>query len=116
METLTPVPVTDFFKVRRAARDGAKYILSQILAGRFEFFRIGQCYFVTTAEHYDDGKQLVVVCCEGKGLSKAAKVLRTAAKNNGFSSVRIHAFSKGIVKILRAHDFKEQETVYKLEL
>jgi len=116
VEKIISVCASQLGRVFNAAMGELDYIKSQVEQGNFEFFRIDECFFVTTAEDTHQGRELVIVCAEGQGLAQASKILQQRAKAAGFATVRIHAFRRGMRRLLKQFDFKEAETVYRLQL
>lgn len=111
-KALINVNQRELWRIKNAAMDAYIDICKQVESGKMQFFRVNDCYFVTFAEE----KELVICCCEGKSLAKNATAIYQAAKAAQYQTVRIHAFSKGIRRLLTAFNFVECETVYRLTL
>lgn len=111
-KNLVNVSVRELWRIKNAAMDAYEHIKTEVENDNMQFFRVNDCYFVTFAEK----DELVMCCCEGKSLAKNANAIYQAAQSAGYKTIRIHAFSKGIRRILHKFNFKECETVYRLAL
>lgn len=111
-KSLIAVDACELWRIKTAAMDAYQHICTEVKKGNMQFFRVSDCYFVTFAE----GRELVICCAEGKALAANAEAIYQAAKAANYQSIRIHAFSKGIRRLLKQFDFQERETVYRLAL
>jgi hypothetical protein len=106
------------WRIKKAAQTEADYcyICEQVKAGKMEFWKVKDCYFVTCLELPQN--ELVMVCCEGKGLVNAMDAIRHQAAFNHYKTIRIHAFDIGMKRLLTTsgYDWKQAETVYRLEV
>lgn len=116
MEKITPCNHADLYRIREAAQNQQdyEYICAQVKSGHMEFFKAGNCYFVTCLEMPQ--KELVIVCCQGKNLHDVMDAIRASAKRQGYKTIRIHLFNKSLIKHLSAtgYNWQEAETIYKL--
>ena len=118
MEALEPVYHSQLWRIKKASQTehDYQYICEQVKAGKMEFWKVGQCYFVTCLEMPQ--RELVMVCCEGQGLQQVMNAIRQQAAFNHYKTIRIHAFSVGMKRLLTTsgYDWKQAETVYRLEV
>lgn len=71
-------------------------------------FKDGQAYMLARVED----KELVICCFEGRGLAEIASHIISAAKSNGFSSIRFHTKRPALAKLINQH-FEHVEHVFK---
>lgn len=116
MEKIVKQPISELHRVANAAADGFDYVKQGIEQGQLEFFSLSRCYFVTTREETTKGAELVIVCAEGENLANAAQTLKEYARRANYRTVRIHAFRKGMRRLLNKLDFEQAETVFRLTL
>lgn len=107
--------IKNFHKVARAAGADFHALRERVKNGEAEFFKLGRCHFVTCEEVSASGRELVVLCAEGKGVKQSASVLYDLARKGRFDSIRFHTKHKGISRLISHLPFKPVETVYKLE-
>ena len=108
----------EIWRIENAAqtRHDFLYIKEAVKSKKMEFFRVGQCYFVTALEMPQ--KELVIVCAQGAGLRLALDAIREQAKSKNYSTVRIHCFSHAMTRLIKknSYDWRQAETVYRLEV
>lgn len=91
-------------------------IKAELISGISEAWQINNITFITRIEKNSTGKELVVVCSQGSGLAKAAKVLRKAAIAAGCNTARFHTSRPAQQRLLAQFNFIELERVYQMEL
>jgi hypothetical protein len=118
VEEIEPVYYGELWRIKKAAQtvEDYQYIQKAVKAGEMEFFRAGECYFVTCLEMPQ--KELVIVCCEGANLRKVMDAIRASAKQQQYKTIRVHAFNKGMIRLLNrsGYNWQQAETVYRLEI
>lgn len=97
-----------------AAGDDLTGILDEIRQGIAEAWRVdeGAAWLVTRIE----GRELVVVCFEGRDLLRLTRDLFTVARQQGLETIRAHAKHRGIFRMFRMLGAQEAERVYRLRL
>lgn len=68
----------------------------------------GRAYMLVRIEN----KELVICCFEGSNLAKIAGFIISAAKSNGFKSIRFHTKRPALAKLINQH-FEHVEHVFK---
>ena len=76
--------------VSKAAGTDAAEIAAEVADGLAEFFSLGSCHFVLRHEVTTRGKELVVVCAEGKQLRSPLRAIIAKARAMGFDCIRYH--------------------------
>lgn len=91
-------------------------IAEEHAAGEVQVWSIddGRCYLCTRAERTADGRELVIVAAEGRGLVACWPFIAQRAAALGFDSIRFHATNPAMGRMARAHGFVEVERVYKV--
>lgn len=99
--------------------------LSQSLSGDDEVLRqqcesgLAQCWKLQHGQAYMlvrvEDKELVICCFEGQDLKAIANHIISAAKSNGFSSIRFHTKRPALAKLISQH-FEHVEHVFKRRL
>jgi hypothetical protein len=63
-----------------------------------------------------EGGELIVCCYQGEGLRELAPKLFLAAAVRGLKAIRFYTARPGIARMLEAHGFTPEETVYRAEV
>lgn len=104
--------------IARAAGDDLPGILEEIRQGIAEGWRVngGEAWMVTRIEHTPHGRELVVVCFEGRNLAGITPQIIERARVAGMASVRAHTNRPGCARIYERSGAVEVERVYRVEL
>jgi hypothetical protein len=117
-EKIIKVCPSELWRIENAAQTLGDYlyIKNAVTTGKMEFFKHGECYFVTALEMPQ--RELVIVCAEGKNLRSTLDALRQKAKDLQYKTVRIHCFSHAMTRLIKknTYDWREAETVFRLEV
>lgn len=102
--------------IQRAAGIDLPDILREIRQGISEAWRVndGAAWMVTRIERTQAGKELVIVCLEGRGFDVIAPGIIELAKRGGFQSIRAHAQRRGLFRMYERHGLTEAERVYRV--
>ena len=113
MEKIESQPCSELYNIKAAAGPDFLSLCDSVKAGKAEFFKISECYFLTFAQ----GSELVVACAQGKNVIKASKLIYSQAKKAGYKTIRLHVTDDRVAQLIkRGFAFKQCETVYRLEL
>jgi hypothetical protein len=91
---------TDIDLIKRASRGALFDVQQEVETNEAEFFSLGPCHFVVRSEQTIRGKELVIICMEGKDMFPAMKTLIKNAINQGFDCIRYHPATKKSGKAL----------------
>ncbi|MDT0603489.1 hypothetical protein [Thalassotalea castellviae] len=117
MEKVTPVSTEQALKLcAKSVRYDAVAIRQLLEAKQAEAFLIGDCCFITRFEHYENEKELIVMCAEGQGLLQAGRTLKILAKQHNCTSARMHTHRKGMQRLAAEFGWKQLEVVYTMSL
>jgi hypothetical protein len=86
--------VNDIHLIKSAARGDSQEIAAEIALGGAEFFTLGNCHFVTRTEQTPRGKELVIVCAQGKTLRPPLRKIINLAVAQQYDSLRWHPATK----------------------
>lgn len=101
-------------QLMRACGDDIADIADDVMSGRAELFEVQKKgYVVLRLEQLVNGKELVIVAGEGRGLREVMPVLIDIGINNGANSIRLHTQRKGIEKMAGRFGFLRDEVVMK---
>ncbi len=100
----------------RSLRDDAAEIKRMIDNAEAEAFLIGECCFITRFETSTTGKELVVMCAEGKGVNPAVDILRKLAKKHGCTTARIHTQRPALQRLMPQLGLVQSEIIFKMEI
>lgn len=92
--------------------DDEKYLKDEVLRGVSQCWIVGDVYAITRKE--DD--ELVVPCLAGKNAIAAAKVIKQAAINSGFKTIRFHTQRAALGRLLKPLGVELEEYVFKARL
>lgn len=84
----------------------------QVRAGIAEVWQLEGLHLLTRVE----GKELVVCCGIGDGLSRLAPFIRAAAKKQGCETIRYHSQRPALARLLTGYGFSEVERVYQMKV
>jgi hypothetical protein len=90
----------DIHLISKAARGDSLPIQREISLGEVEFFSLGLCHFVTRTEHTIRGKELVIVCAQGRNLVAPLQFIINRATSQNYQSIRYHPATKASGKAL----------------
>jgi len=116
---IEPVPWCDEAAVglSRALGDDLRVMRDEVESNRAQLWKVhGYGFLVTRIESDCNGKTLVLVAAEGRGIDAITPVLIDVAKANGIGFLRVHSARKGMGRILKKHGYRYLETVYLLEV
>ncbi|WP_286269528.1 hypothetical protein [Thalassotalea hakodatensis] len=117
MEKVTPVSTEQALKLcSKSVRYDVEAIRKSLEAKKAEAFLIGDCCFITRFEHYENEKELIVMCAEGKGLVKAGRTLKKLAKQHNCTSARMHTHRKGMERLAAEFGWVQLEVVYTMSI
>lgn len=108
--------------IAQAAGADLPLIRGQVKAGEADLYRLESdqtdLLVVARGESTVTGKELVIVCVQGRGMKDAGPVLIEAAKREGFESIRYHCENPAVQRLYQRYGFAgyEAERVYKIEL
>lgn len=108
--------------IAQAAGADLPLIRDQVKAGLAQLYRLQSqntdLLVVARGETAVTGKELVIVCVQGKGMKDAGPALMEAAKRRGFETIRYHCENPAVQRLYQRYGFAgfEAERVYKIEL
>ncbi len=92
-------------------------IRSEVERGISKLWRIDGGWLVTRPETYHDGsRELVLVAIRGRDINDLMAVVKAAAIEAGFPSIRYHSSRPGAARFTKQWGFDPAETVYRCEL
>lgn len=101
------------FLIKRAAGSDFVSIAKDIADGRAELLQLGDVALVMRVEDYPEGREVVIVCAEGKGLAQHMQRLIDAAARIGAKSVRFHTSDPRLGQAARRWGYKEAQRIYR---
>jgi hypothetical protein len=92
--------------------DDRDVLISGVLDGTIELNRVngGQAWLATRI----DGKTLIVVAVQGKGLLSIAPLLHAAAKSRGLKDVRFWTRRPALARMLKNYGFDQTEVCFRM--
>lgn len=102
------------FKPAMVGDDAA--IMRDVVSGRAWAYQVNQGNITNYWIVRPDGRQLVIVCCVGKHIQHAAKLMYQAAKQAGFTSARFHTQRPGLARLMQSWGPTFVEHVYRVEI
>lgn len=108
--------------IAQAAGADLPLIRDQVKAGEADLYRLESdqtdLLVVARGESNVTGKELVIVCVQGRGMKDAGPALIEAAKRQEFESIRYHCENPAVQRLYQRYGFAgyEAERVYKIEL
>lgn len=108
--------------IAQAAGADLPLIRDQVKAGEADLYRLESdqtdLLVVARGESTVTGKELVIVCVQGRGMKDAGPALIEAAKQQEFESIRYHCENPAVQRLYQRYGFAgyEAERVYKIEV
>lgn len=99
--------------IKDAAGSDIISITQDVAAGRAELLQLDDVTLVTRVEDYPEGREVVIVCAQGKGLARQAQRLIDAARRIGAKSIRFHTSDPNLGRAARRWGYQEVQRIYK---
>lgn len=100
--------------VAKAAGADLLSIQQDVASGAAELVLLDKCAFVFRVEDTAEGREMVVVCAQGKGLASHCQKLLKAATRIGAKSIRFHTANHKLGAAMRRWGAQEVQRVYKV--
>jgi len=75
----------------KAMGAAAAFLRLEAEAGALECWRLADLWLMTRVEQGEAGRELVIVCAEGRGLGRLGDEIMRVARRAGCQSIRFHA-------------------------
>lgn len=99
--------------IAEAAGDDIISITQQVADGTAELLLLDDVAVVTRVENYPEGREVVIVCAQGKGLARQTQRLIDAAARIGAKSIRFHTSDPRMGSAARRWGYTEVQRIYR---